>query len=464
MTDRRRTLTFRMSWIRDDIKYSAVANWLDGLLHIIKAIYPLTTDETYLTELALGLRRVAYCRPRALAQWIWRKMSVEGVPDRYRALRISWGHYGAELDNEFGREGATRIRTSVVLRAPSSHDKGILYISFEYNWLKLVAANRLKATMRHFYIVGASSWSPPDYACFSSISGASDDPFFIGISNSLDSAAYSVAAPQVLAVSQLAGDWLDVSEFRPLPYGQRDIDIIMISHWAAWKRHSILFDALSKLPRELNVVLVGRDVDGRTAETLFSEAAAFDVKQQISAFTNIDPSDVRRLLSRSKIAVALSAREGSCVAVAEALAADCPVVCLKNSRIGSLKYINLRTGRKVTRSGLAQAIGELLESREDLCPRQWYERNSGCWNSSARLNEELRQYSESRGRYPVESMAPLKWAYVPTYARKEDEQKLRGARDFLARECGVELIDFLPPESSKRCKAMYGDRAAVHID
>jgi glycosyltransferase involved in cell wall biosynthesis len=464
VTDRRRTLTFRMSWIWDDIKYSAVANWIDGLVHIIKAIYPSTTEETYLTELALALRRLAYSRPRALANWIWRKMSAEGVPDRYRVLRIGWRKFGAEFDNGIAREDATRIRTSVLLRAPSSHDKGILYISFEYNWLKLVAADRLKATMRHFYVVGASSWSPPDYACFSSISGASDDPFFVGISNSVDSAAYSVAAPQVLAVSQLAGDWVDPSEFRPLPYGQRDIDIIMISHWAAWKRHCILFDALSKLPRELNVVLIGRDVDGRTAETLFSEAAAFGVKQQISAFTNIDSSAVRRLLSRSKIAVALSAREGSCVAVAEALAADCPVVCLKNSRIGSLKYINLRTGRKVTRSGLVHAIWELLESREDLCPQQWYERNSGCWNSSARLNEELRQYADSRGRYPAESMVPLKWTYVPTYARKEDEEKLRGARDFLARECGVELADFVPPESGKRCKAMFGDRAAVHID
>jgi len=390
-------------------------------------------------------------------------MTSEGIPERYRALRIGWRKLGVDIEGGIVQGSTTRIGSSVVLRAPSSTDKGILYISFEYNWLKLVAADRLKATMRHFYIVGASSWSPTDYACFSAISGAGDDPFFVGISNSVDLAAYSVAAPQVMAVNQLAGDWVDPSEFRPLAHRQRDIDIIMVSHWAAWKRHSILFNALSKLSPNLNVVLIGRDVDGRTAETLFSEAAVFGVKQQITAFTNIDPIAVRTLLSRSKVAVALSAREGSCVAVAESLAANCPVICLENSHIGSLKYINQATGAKVSRSTLAPAISALLERREDLSPRKWYQENSGCWNSSARLEGELRQYAASRGRYSVESMAPLKWSYVPTYARKEDEEKLRAARAFLAQECRVELADFVPPAPRDRCKIMYADRAAINI-
>ena len=463
MTHRRRVLAFRMSWIRDDIRNSALANWIDGLSHILRALIPSTNEETYLTALALALRRLAYSRPRALSRWIWQRMTSEGIPDRYRALRIGWRKLGADVEGSNVQESTTRIGSSVVLRAPSTSDKGILYISFEYNWLKLVAADRLRATMDHFYVVGASSWSPTDYACFPAISGTGDDPFFVGISNSLDLAAYSVAAPRVLPVGQLASDWVDPSEFRPLPRRQRDIDIIMVSHWAAWKRHSILFNALSRLPAHLNVVLIGRDVDGRTAETLFAEAAAFGVKQQITAFTNIDPPAVRTLLSRSKVMVALSAREGSCVAVAESLAADCPVVCLKNSHIGSLKYINHETGARVSRSTLAPAISALLERREELSPRKWYQENSGCWNSSARLEEELRQYAASRRRYPVEPMAPLKWAYVPTYACKEDEEKLRGARAFLAQECRVELADFVPPAPGDRCKAMDADRAAISI-
>lgn len=390
-------------------------------------------------------------------------MTSSGIPERYRALRIGWRNLGADVEAGIAQESNTRIASSVVLRAPSSTDKGILYISFEYNWLKLVAADRLRETMRHFYVVGASSWSPTDYACFAALSGAGEDPFFVGISNTVDLAAYSVAGPQVLPLGQLASDWVDPLDFHPLPHGQRDIDIIMISHWAAWKRHSILFNALSRLPANLNVVLVGRDVDGRTAETLFVEAGAFGVKQQITAFTNIDPISVRALLSRSKVMVALSAREGSCVAVAEALSADCPVVCLKNSHIGSLKYINRETGARVSRATLGPAIARLLERRKELAPRSWYQQNSGCWNSSMRLEEELRRYAASRGRHPVEPMAPLKWAYVPTYARSEDEEKLKGARAFLAQECRVELADFIPPVSSDRRKAMYADRTAISI-
>ena len=96
-------------------------------------------------------------------------------------------------------------------------------------------------------------------------------------------------------------------------------------------------------------------------------------------------------------------------------------------------------------------------------PRAWYEIHSGCWNASRGLEKELGVYAMSKGRRPDTPMAPLKWTYVPAYARAQDARRLLPAREFLERECGVKLLDFVPPDSRDRMTTLWPARAGITL-
>lgn len=457
-----RQMSQEVTWFADRLRNSLLVRLLDGLRQMTHALMPWGDEKRRLAARAVAIRRLAYTPLNKIARVLWQATVKPQHKSRYSELEVGWHSYGNSLTRT-NKGTSTRITTSVVLREPTTRDKGVLYISFEYNWLRLVAHERLSRVMQHFYVVGASSWSPTDFSCLANLSGASEDPFFVGISNQADLAAYRAAAPVIVPVSQLASDWVDPAEFTPRPVSDRDIDIVMVAHWAKWKRHWLLFRALRNLPGRLNVVLVGRDVDGRTADTLLAEARESGVRQQVTVFTNINAKAVRQLLSRSRVSVVLSAREGSCVSVAESLAADCPVACLYESHIGSLKYINERTGRRAHAFSLDRTLMELLESSAELSPREWYSSNSGCWHASKSLDNELANYARSVGRDPVTPIAPLKWSYVPTYARQEDSARLAGAREFLLSECHVEVVDFLPPPPTQQVSIIDPDRPPIKV-
>src|SRR5690606_15111009 len=139
--------------------------------------------------------------------------------------------------------------------------------------------------------------------------------------------------PAIKPVHLLASDLIDPRMYSPRPHHQRDIDILVVSHWHRFKRHWVLFEALAKLPSHLRVVLVGRDAEGRTIDSLVREAAAFGVTQNLEFHYDLTIDEVNALYCRSKLSGIFSAREGSCVAIAESLFADTPVVVMKGAHI-----------------------------------------------------------------------------------------------------------------------------------
>jgi hypothetical protein len=125
----------------------------------------------------------------------------------------------------------------------------------------------------------ASSWSPGDHAVLASPQGLSADPAFIGIPNVSDIEHYRLWEPGVKPLPITAGDWINPDFYQPLPHAQRSIDIVMVSHFADWKRHWLLFDALRHMCTDLRIVLIGRNANQRTEKDIWREAQAFGVKR-----------------------------------------------------------------------------------------------------------------------------------------------------------------------------------------
>jgi len=74
--------------------------------------------------------------------------------------------------------------------------------------------------------------------------------------------------------------------------------------------------------RGIRVVLIGQDADGRTVDDVFREAKAFGVADRIQMIQDASIDEVTKHQCNSKTSIILSAREGSCVVVAESLFAD----------------------------------------------------------------------------------------------------------------------------------------------
>jgi glycosyltransferase involved in cell wall biosynthesis len=419
--------------------------------YLAKAGLPLQSDARQLDALLKACRRLTLTPSRRRLR---RKLDpfLTGQKNEVSRLqRVGWQHYYGSF-GELATHKA--LSTSLVLKAPApGGEKGVLYCSFEYNWMRLVAHYDAAAILNDYYLVGATSWSPTDYASMTAFAGLSADPLFIGVSNLADVEALSILRPIVEPLPILASDWVDPDHFTPKPHHQRTIDILMVANWTAVKRHWLLFEALRNMPRNLRVVLVGRNGPGRTEREVRADARAFGVHQDLELYTNLETAEVAALQCDARISTIFTKREGSCVAVAESLFAGSPVALMKEAIVGSKAYVNSRTGVLLERRWLARRLQDFLQESGKYTPREWAIENISCLKTSERLNDTLRSWSLNRGRPWTTDIAPLCWRYVPQYVRPADKLRLAPAVDDLARQHGVILEEF-PGERAARARRL----------
>lgn len=380
---------------------------------------------------------------RAIRPWLG--------PERvsaWRDHRIGWQRYYGEFGN-ITRE--TKLKTTLLLKEPGpGGEKGVLYGSFEYNWMKIVANHDARDFFREYTLVGASSWSASDYAVFANLCGLSEDPTFICICNQTDLRQYQTFAPGIQAVPIMGCDWEDPDFFQPRPQGEREIDILMVSHFARWKRHWLLFEALKRMPRDLNVVLIGREGPGRSERELRAEARAFGVPQDLTILTALEIEEVMRHQCNAKVQASLSKREGCCVTVTQSLLADTPVVMMRDAHVGPRAYINSHTGEIARRGGLHRTLSEMLERSSAYSPRDWARRNVTAHISHARLNAMLRDHALKSGKPWTQDIAPFCRRYVYRYLDNADAERLQPGVARLRKRYGIELDEFVSEADARR--------------
>lgn len=427
------------------------AGWiseLHGTLLLLLSLVSLSTRRK-LVRLIAATRRLKsepmqlVCENR-LERWLDSETS-----NIWRVQRIGWDRYCGDFGNITNERD---LSTSLLLKEPGRNgEKGVLYCSFEFNWMKLVANHDARRFFRDYILVGASSWSPGDHAVLANLCGLSEDPVFIGISNTSDIAQYKLFSPWIYPLPIMACDWIDPTGYVPIPHAERSVDILMVAHFSRWKRHWLLFEALRKMDKYLSVVLIGRHGDeGRTEREIRNEAKAFGVKQELIILRNLEIDDVTRYQCDARVSVSLSKREGSCVAVTEAMFADTPVAMLNDAHIGARAYINDETGRILSRKELPHALSEMIERSGSYTARSWAMEHISASASSNKLNDILKRYSLRSGRPWTRDIAPLCWRYVPRYLNPMDKVRLGPGLDRLRKEHGVRLKEFVSEQHALR--------------
>lgn len=356
-----------------------------------------------------------------------------------REHKVGWARYYNDFDLR-----SPELTSSLVLKAPAPDgEKGVLYVAFEYNVMRLLAHSRIHELLRDYIIVGASSWSPTDFAMMASFAGLGEDPLFLCVSNAADEAAYRIAAPAVRPSPLLASNWIDSRLYQGRPHEEREIDFLMVANFSRFKRHWLLFRALRDMPRDVRVTILGMATADRTADVLRAEARAFGVRQDLDIRTNVSIEEVAACQGNARVSLIFSRREGSCVATAESLFAGAPVGMMRDAHIGSKAYINEATGVLLDYRNLPRQLLEFRDRSGTYRAREWADANISAWTSSARLNTEMRDYARETRRPWTRDLAPMCWRYVPSYLDAADAERLQPAVDELAQRYNVRLKKFV---------------------
>lgn len=429
----------RARWHRPFVN-SVVAAEAMGWAHLLRASLPAGALTARRSHLLGAVKRARSPLLRAAVRSRMRPLIEDPERGGWRAHRVGWQRFFGD----FGNIGAKRDLTSnVILKEPGPNGElGVLYCAFEYNMVRLMAYADLERLGREYLIVSESSYSPTDPAPYASWAGAAPHPVFLTMSNVSDGPLHAMLAPAVRSLPFMACDLTDPALFTPLPPAERDIDVLMVANWLSLKRHWLLFEALRRLPRDLRVVLIGRNAPPRTERTLRDEARAFGVRQELEILTNVPIDQVAAAQCRARVSPLLTDREGSCVSVAESLFADTPVVMMADAHVGSRAHINPRTGRIATRRTLWRHLAELMERPDSVSPRAWAMEHITAERTSVRLNAILRDYCVEQGLPWTQDIAPVCRRYVPQHLRAEDAERLAGAPARFAERYGIEVVQF----------------------
>lgn len=251
----------------------------------------------------------------------------------------------------------------------SKNEKGILLMKFEHELEKVVNSNALETIQARYHIVFLPSWHGLFTPQLLKLAARSSQRFYVMPVNPKDRISCRRLEPYCQAMPFNNASWVKKELFSGYK-GHRDIDCLMVANFGEYKRHWILFKALSKLPPEITAVCVGVPLgDGRTADSIRQEAREYGVHNRVTVIEEPSQEDLRNYFQRAKVFCALSYIEGTFNSVAESLMAGTPVIMFKNAHIGTKELIGSYNGALVSSiSELKDKIASFLQegNHEDI--------------------------------------------------------------------------------------------------
>jgi len=325
-----------------------------------------------------------------------------------------WAFLDGEIQravSEFRKSASSDPRRLIgsrilVIKSATSRERGVIVADYQYVFPLLAGLFNLPAICDRYDIVLEPSWADvcaPEILLFT----RQQRRVYVQTHEPRDHAFLRAIDTNLCPVPLAANWWVDPRYLPELPT-ERDIDVIMVAAWADIKRHWRVFRALGQIRRRgrrLKTVLVGYQYD-RTRQEIEELAAHFGIRDQIETYERISQGEVFALLARSKVHVLWSRRESSNRAIIEAMMADVPVIVREGLTFGHrYPHINEHTGRFVKEDDLAEAILEMIDTRQRFSPRAWVLANRTCVHATQVLQRTLQEARNARGEPWHEDLA-----------------------------------------------------------
>src|SRR6266853_4271476 len=173
------------------------------------------------------------------------QQSEEMILERIQPIdmsKVNWREYVPDVERR-------HVEKAVVLKPRiGPKEKGVVFISFEDQWARLLWNCNLKEFAESYTLVVSPTWSPPHSLTNYLFPAAYPGPIFCLISNTRDLHIFPRLSNRYLMVPLFASSWVNPDLYKPLPFDKRDISIFMLANFGKYKRHFLLFKALRQMP------------------------------------------------------------------------------------------------------------------------------------------------------------------------------------------------------------------------
>lgn len=284
------------------------------------------------------------------------------------------------------------------LKSPAERERGVLVLDYAYVFPAFLKHFHVQRVMDQYYVVLEPSWvgyANLDLLAYSQF----NTPVFVEAAEPRDARFLSEMRSNLLPVPIGGNWWVDHRVFTPLGLN-KDVDLIMVSAWASYKRHERVFAALAALKRRgkvMRTVLVGYDGD-LTAQDIISLATYHGVRDQVEIFEGLTPEQVNYQYNRSRANLLWSRREGFNRAIIEGMFADVPCILREGHNYGHrYAYTNAQTAKYADEDSLADVIVEVCEGVDGFRPREWVMSHMTCQRAASILNAHIREVAIASG-------------------------------------------------------------------
>ncbi len=424
--------------LRDDLYYAKLPRELTGRVHALRARFS-KAGSARLEHAIQSYRFSNSPSVRKAALRVFREHADNSI---WMDEQVGWGRYGAQV-----RSDPTLTRT-VILKPPGQDgEKGVILTTFEYNWLRLFTGiPDFRDFEQEYDVILSTSSSPSNYALLGLALQLFEDDVLVQVCNYSEIDDVEALHPRFECLPMLPCDWINPAFYEPHSFAERDIDILMVAGWAPVKRQWHLYQALSRMPRDLRVVMIGQAEGPFDIEHARRQAELFGAKQDIEFHQSMSIDEVTEYQCRAKISLILSRREGCCVAVTESFFANTPVGLVADAHIGPKAYINKQTGVLLDRKrDLSRQLTDFLERADTFAPRAWAEENIACDVSAIKLNAILKDRAAAAGRPWTRDILTPCWRAHPTMYHHPGADSLRPSYHDLS----VRYPDVFPPDLMK---------------
>jgi glycosyltransferase involved in cell wall biosynthesis len=408
-----RLLTSGYYHLRDRLRFhpatAGLASWALALrANLTEARRPVRALEL-LARAARGCGNGA--RARALERRLCERVS------RLSFREVNW--------HEFEAAERRDIPKAIILKPPvSPAEKGLLYIFFEEQWLRLLRTSLAPQVAQRYDLLLGPSWSPPHDVALLLAARFWPGKVYTLLSNLDDAPVIRRLSQKLVPIPLLASHWTNPDVYAPYLHLPKTHDIVMVATFSVYKRHWLFFDVLRQLPRHYRVLLIGRPVGNRDEASVLREARAFGAADRFELRSRLSDAEVAEALCRARVSLIFSGQEGSCIAVTESLLANTPVGMFRNARVGSKPFINRQTGVLLDEGQMGSQIMAFVTGAERYTPRQWALENVACNVSSGRLNQYFRQQADAESRPWTADLCAFYQNSLPLYCDARAEREM----------------------------------------
>ena len=383
---------------------SATAGALSGLTALLLAagLAIIGRNQRALELLTTAHRSTRFRPIRAVVERILRQPPALG-PAVARRLNDAYESYlqGVSSHERHRRPENLIGSRMMVVKSPATRERGVVVMDYTYTFPIVARHFDLAALTQKYYIVLEPSWigfCTPEILLYSRLT----EPVFVETNEPPDIEFLRQISPNFVHVHTQGNCWVDHRVFRPVTGVAKDVDVSMVSAWADYKRHAGVFRALGKLRDrgiKLRTLLIGYAGDGSlTRDDIHRQARYFGVADQIEIQENLEIEQVTAALSRSKVHVLWSRRDGFNRAIIEAMLAGVPGVLRSGHNYGQhYPYINARTGQFADERTLPEVLLHMSERYAEYDPRAWVMENMTPQIATDRLNAAIKRVALARG-------------------------------------------------------------------